>query len=128
LQIFAGWDQAYFATFLEPHQFLDRLVKAFPVPEWKENSAALQRLAGGIVDSLASGGAFPTSFYWLHADGLPPQSGYCSLPEHWLRLPDVDAELQRYSYRERMVKRQSGERMYLLQARLAVPADLLRRK
>ncbi len=126
-KIFEGWTQRYLNTFLDPHRFLDRLMATFPVPEWKDDGDFAERYASDITAALTSSGQFPASFYWLRSEGLPHQVAYCSLPDHWMRLRGLEPGLAGLGYRERRVTRAGGERMYLLQARLAVPPGLLRR-
>jgi hypothetical protein len=124
--VLEDWEEKYDDMFLEPHRFLDRLSQWFPLPDFTDAGQEAQRFAQALLDNLDHVHPFDASFFWYQETGLPAAIGHSAAPEPWLRLSEVELRLAGFGYTSRLRKRPEGDRLYLIQARLGIPSDLIR--
>jgi hypothetical protein len=125
LQVFDFWAQTFCDTFLHPVAFLDALSDRFQ-DKLELDEQELRRRAGEIASFLGKL-KIPVCFHWLAAGGLPPAESGALFPAAWRTLPGLSHALAAAGFGDRVSDTPNTERLYLYNARLGVPCELLER-
>ena len=123
-KLFNSWSRPYGSRFLHPLKFLDDLSLYF-TDKLEVDEHDSRRRAREIAAFLRRDARVSVCFQWFAADGLPSLAQGSLCPATWAGIPEVRSALMESGFASNTITTQNSQRLYLYQAVLGVPSELL---